>query len=109
MARIDTEFRVRNVNTRRYIRQIRQTEGVPAAKAKVRAHLRRSNQQVTPKRTGRLRRSFRVRPQTTLTYGISWAAPYASFVDRRGKSRGFVNRVKRRAQATLRAEAARNA
>ena len=105
MPRVDEPFVVRHVDSRRYLRRLREGESRAAAQEKVRGHLRRANQRVTPRRTGRLRRSFRVRPQTTLRYTISWAVFYASFVNTRGRSKGFVNRVKRRAQVTLRTEA----
>ena len=55
-----------------------------------------ANRQETPRITGRLQRSFSIRRASGNRYILRWRAPYASFVQFRGRSRGFADRVRRR-------------
>ena len=103
--RVVDVFLISNPASRRYIRSVNDRLGQRAATDLVRGYLQRANLEVTPKRTGRLQRSFRVKRISMYRYQISWGAPYASYVNSRGSSRGFVGRVKRRAMADIRTRA----
>lgn len=107
MPRIDDSLQITHSVSRRYLRSLRDGPNRAPVYRKVRTHLRQANRTRTPRRTGRLRRSFRVRPQDLFNYNISWAAYYASWVNQRGRSRGFVGRVKATATRSLRDEARR--
>ena len=61
-----------------------------------------SNTRITPRRTGRLRRSLRLRRRGR-TSTAQWTAPYAVFVNARGRSAGFITRIAEQAQRDVRA------
>ena len=75
---------------------------------KVQSAFGNSNRTNTPKRTGNLRKSMSVRERVRgQLYRIHWTAPYAEYVNRRGRSRGFITRVFNAAVQTLQTQQAR--
>ena len=104
MRVVDT-FQVSNPASRRYLRSVQDRLGKRAATELAEGYPKRANIIETPKRKGRLQRSFRIKRITLYKYRISWGAPYASYVNDRGRSKGYVGRVKRRAQRDLRTRA----
>ena len=55
----------------------------------------RSIRRVPPVRTGNLRRSLRIRTLPR-SFNVEWTAFYAKYVDRRGRSSGYVRRAQSR-------------
>lgn len=101
MARIVETFEIRNNLARQYIRSVDDRLGRKASTDLIRGFLKRANDARTPRRRGRLQRSFRVVRLTLYKYRISWGAFYASYVNDRGRSKGYVRRVKRHAHNEL--------
>ena len=64
---------------------------------------RAGNRRFTPRRTGHLRRTFR-QAIVQQNYEAHWGAFYASFVQYRGKSKGYADRVLRHVERALQRE-----
>ena len=59
-----------------------------------------ANRRFTPRRTGHLRRTFR-QAIVRQNYEAHWGAFYASFVQYRGKSKGYATRVLRKVERDI--------
>ena len=78
---------------RRPVHRYRRKHGFRDTQALIRTTVHEANQQECPVKTGRLRRSLRIQRRTLMRHDLTWTAPYASFVQTRGKSAGYVERV----------------
>lgn len=88
------------ISSRRVSREFRPETIVSRMATEIRA----MNQVITPIRSGRLRRSLRI-VQHRSSLIVRWLAPYASYVNRRGRSAGFVDRLIDRAVERVRRNA----
>ena len=111
MPKISFEFTITNTQARRYLRDFEAID-IPTTTKLVASLARVANRAITPRKTGKLQRSLRLKRIRRYAYQISWIAEYSSYVDEKPKfafSQKVIARTKREINAAAKTYAASRA